>query len=990
MLLMLRRRVLQLRRALFLATVFAVALIATARVCQAHSDDDNGDDDSTPPKPSASLNLNFDSRGHADVHLSLDQTPSDWRPIQVALGQTLHCSPEAFAHPANDSRASRNWSPANPEQRRKYEKFLNDASQRQVQASCNDVLAASGWTVSGTLPLQPLAESLAQAGEQQLFVSVQRPKAAFDEYSSQGLPANGDSFRFLNQRFLSYSFALGATTTVPPLHLAYGYRRADVLRQCARSAGFLLLPLLLILWMRRAALKDAVQDPTAAWFSYFKTLQWCVNGTMLLWMVARTSLRQGVQDLIAFRLPAGGWQSAVASTLVVMVPPLLVYLICLFLSYKVYVQLRGNHWTRGQFMLERSLEVGAQFLPFMFFFCALDFLTTSPKLLVVLMLAAYVSRVLCVRAKMKVSGVSPEALTTGELRDRMFDLAKRAGVAIKQVFVVGAGRAQIANAYATSAQTVMFTDYLLQRLTKREVDAIAGHELSHLRCGHPKKLGLALIGVILFPSIFRGLWTVLTGWIGGILLAVSGGNRDVLREWYRWSPKFIVWSQLDLALMIAGFGLFYLLSRRFERVADEGSVQLVNDPEAMITALLKVSRLNLTPIQWGKVTGSLLTHPSTLRRIEHIASVGNVPQDRVQQLLAHHTQEEQARRAGLSPAPVSDPATGAASKSTFQSAAISSDEHYAFPPGAKNVVSTVAVARRATNNMWLLVGVNVLPPAVVAWTVNKLNLHGNAAFVAYLGGVVAIVAGYSLLGLALSLRGRQRLRQQFTAKFDREGILIRGRNALLTGFAPGPSLRVYLAGFDWDHGFVWLLQNRMVYLGDKLRFALTPEQITSVRVGQSAPGWWNSERVYLDWRDPDHGRQGTFSLYPNEPSSAGKIKSEGKALCAALQRWQGKSVEYPVAPPSVQSLESPILGEVTSQDLKDRLSGGKRLNSLILLLLLSYGASLLLGVHGWYGFGVVLLLRIYERIPYWLYRAPTPPTTLHQQPQVARAQAGGQ
>lgn len=970
-----------LRRALCLALASVLLLLAaTARVCHAQGEDD---DDPSDRKPTASLSLTFDSHGRANVQLSFDQTPPDWQPIQAALGQILHCPSKAFAHPSPDKRALRGSAYMKPEQRTRYEKSLNEFSRRQLRASCNDVLAASGWMVSGTLPLQPLAGALAQAGEQQLSVNVQRPKSGFGEQSSQGLQTGGDNGNG-NARYLSYNYPLGASTPVPPLHLAYGYRNLDLLRQCGMAVGFLLLPLLLILWMRRAALKDAAEDPTAAWFSYFKTLQWCVNGTMLLWMVARTSLRQGVQDLIAFRLPAGGWQSAVANTLVVMVPPWLVYLLCLFLSYKVFVRLRGNQWKRHEFMLERSLEVGAQFLPFTFFFCALDFLNTSPKVMVVLMLAAYFSRVLCLRGKIRVSGVAPEALTTGELRDRIFELAKRASVNIKQVFVMGAGRAQVANAYATGAHTVMFTDYLLQRLTKREVDAIAGHELSHLRYGHPKKLAFTMVGVILFPSIFRGMWTMFTGWIGGLLMAASGDNRDVLMQWYRWSSKLGAWPQLDLLLMVAGFGVFYLLSRRFERVADEGSARLVGDPEAMMTALLKVSRLNLTPIQWGKVTGSILTHPSTLKRVEHLAMVGNIPEERVQQLLAHHAQEEQARGAEL---PLT-PRSGTTSKAWSNTSSIpSNDEHYAVSPSGKNVLTTMAVVRRATNNLWLLISANVLPPALIAWTVHKFNLEGRAALVAYLAGAVLILAGYSLLGLCLSLRGRTKLRQQFTAKFDEEGIQIRGRNALLTGFAPGASLRIYLSSYDWDQGFVWLLQGRMVYLGDKIRFALRPEQVVNVRVGQSAPGWWNSKRVYIDWRDAEHGREGAFSFYPNERSSAGKIRNEGKALCSALQRWQSKAGEYPVGPPAVHLLESPVLGEVTSQDVNDRLSKGRRTNTLILLLLLSYGASLLLGVSGWYGIGVVLLLRIYERIPYWRHRKPT--ATANLQPQASRAQATG-
>jgi Zn-dependent protease with chaperone function len=967
------------RRGLFFALTSALVLLWTVPTCLAQGDD--VEDDAGSAKRTASLNLTFNNRGDAKVSLILDQTPSDWQPIQAALAQSLGCPSQAFGH-HSDFRSFRSFASMKPEQREKYQKFIEEAEQKQLQANCSHALSANGWIVDGTLPLQTLTESLCAAGEHMLYVSVHVPKSAFEEQSSEGLEANHEGGDARNtDRFLIYRYALSATTVVSPLHLAYGYRNSDLLRQCAMSAGFLLLPILLMLWMRRAALKDALQDPTAAWFSYFKTLQWCLNGTMLLWMVARTSFREGLQNLIAFRLPAGGWQSAIAGTMVIMVPPWFVYLTCLFLSYEVFLQFRGNQppgnqWTRRQFMLERLLDVGVQFLPLMFFCCALNFISSSGKWVAALMLAAYVSRVLCVRAKIKISGVAPEALTTGELRDRVFEMAKRATVQIKQVFVLRAGRMQIANAYATSAQTVMFTDYLLQRLTKREVDAIAGHELAHLRHGHPKKLTFTLIGVILFPSIFRGAWEVMTGWIGGLLLTASGGNRDLLMTWHRWSPKLAAWSQLDLVLIVLGLGMFYLLARRFERVADEGAVALAGDSEAMITALLKVSRLNLTPIQWGKVTGSMFTHPTTLKRVEHLAQVGNVRPERLQQLLQQHAQEEQGLRDSVS-----------VGQACGQTPALG-DEHYAVPSSARSVESTMAAVTRATNNQWLLIGANVLPPALVAWAVQRLNLHGPASLLAYSMGALLILAAYVLLGLHLSLRGRAEIRQRFAHKFAAEGIQIRGRNATLASFAPGPVLRIYLSGYDWDKGFVWLLQDRMVYLGDKIRFALRPEQVLQIRIGQSAPGWWNSERVYLDWRDAEQGREGTFSLYPSEPSSARKIKAEGKALCAALERWQSHAGKYPVAPQALQFLAAPVLGEVTSHAVKDRLSWQKRLKTLAILLLLSCGACLLVGVADWwYGFGIVMMLRIYERIPYWRYRIP-PQTPPWPQPQAAaRAQA---
>jgi Zn-dependent protease with chaperone function len=946
------------RRALC-SGVIAFTVFAATPACLAHAGED---DEDAKPQPTASLRLRFESRGNADVHLMFDDVPDDWQPIQAALGQTLHCPPEAFAHPDFDDRGlgSLSRGKMKPEQTARYRKFAVEANQRQVTAKCSGVLAASGWTVGGTLPLQRLADSVKLAGVERLFVSVERPKSGFDEHSSEGLQTEFAQFAELG---LNYDFVL--TEQVPPLHLAYGYRNSDIWRQCAVSFGFLLLPFLLILWMRRAALRDAERDPTAAWFSYFKTLQWCVNGTMLLWMVARTSLRQGLQDMAAFRLPASGWQPAVAHTLIAMVPPWFVYLLCLFVSYEVFVRLRGQQSTRGKFLQERSLEVAAQFLPLMFFVLALEFVMQATKVFVLLMLAAYIARVLCNRARVKIGKAAPEALTTGELRDRVFELAKRAGVKIQQVFVVDAGRAKTANAAATSANTVMFTDYLLQRLSKREVDAVAGHELSHLRYRHPKKLGMTMMGVIFLPVIFHATWHLFSALVGALLTQV---NVKVGMEWLRISPKILGWPQVDLVVLCAGFGAFYMLSRHFEFVADAGSVELVGDPEAKITALLKLSRLNLTPIQWGKMTGSILTHPTTLKRIQNIARVGNVSPGRVLELLQHHAQEEQIRRAWSS-------ATQA-----------DAEEHYAVPPSAKNVLSTAVVLNRLTGSLWILLSANVVPAALVAWVVSRLHLSGMAAFAAYLGGMVCILAGYSAVGLWLHLRGRNELRQKFIAKFDEEGIRIRGRNAMLAGFAPGDSLRGYFSGYDWDKGFLWLLQGRLVYLGDKIRFALQPEQVVNIRIGQAAPGWWNSERIYIDWRD-EQARQGTFSFYPGEPSTARRLRSESKTLCETLRRWKGKAPEYPVAPVAVQSLESPVLGEVTSDDMRTRIRRNTRWNTVLLLLILSWGASVLLTVTVWYGFCVVLMLSIYERMPYWRYkRALEPPLP---QAEVARAQATG-
>jgi Zn-dependent protease with chaperone function len=607
----------------------------------------------------------------------------------------------------------------------------------------------------------------------------------------------------------------------------------------------------------------------------------------------------------------------------------------------------------------------------MFFFGAIDFLHAAPKGAVLLFVAAYFSRVICVRGAVKMSGSAPEALTTGELRDRIFELAKKAGVEIKHLFVLSAGKSQIANAFAAKSGIVMFTDYLLQRMTKREVDAIAGHELTHLRLGHPKKLGLILVGAVLAPTLFRVSWSLASSLLTGVLsmYAVPSSSGVFTRlqfdEWLR------QWPHLDLVLVVTGFAFFYMRARTFERAADAGSVQLVGDPEAMITGLLKLSRLNLMPIQWGKVTGSIMTHPSTLKRVEHIAKVGNVSSERLREILAHHWQEQQAWHA-----------------TNQNDSGLAPGEHYPVPESSQHVLSTSAILRRATNSLWFLVLGHVVPPALVVVLVNKLALQGWAAFAAYAAGTVMCIAAYSLLTALLGLRGRKQLRAAFARKFGQEGIEVSGPNAVLMGFSPGAVPRFYISSYNWDTGFFLLLRNRVAFVGEKIRFALRPEQIASIRIGPGGPGWWNSGRVYMDWRDAEQSREGTINLLLHEPTTVSKIKAEGKSLLQQLQSWQRNPASYPEAQSPLLALESPALGEVTSQSPKEILRGPKANAIAVMMFLVGYGVATLLSISPWYLFGVIVLLRIYEQIPYWRYRETQAPAGQATAP-AARAQVGG-
>src|SRR5262249_21428975 len=56
---------------------------------------------------------------------------------------------------------------------------------------------------------------------------------------------------------------------------------------------------------------------------------------------------------------------------------------------------------------------------------------------------------------------------------------------------------------------------------------------------------------------------------------------------------------MPLLAFTGSMALLLTFSRRFERTADRGAIALGGDPEALISGLVKLSRLNHVPIAWG-------------------------------------------------------------------------------------------------------------------------------------------------------------------------------------------------------------------------------------------------------------------------------------------------------------------------------------------------------------------------------------------------------
>src|SRR5271169_3850138 len=182
------------------------------------------------------------------------------------------------------------------------------------------------------------------------------------------------------------------------------------------------------------------------------------------------------------------------------------------------------------------------------------------------------------------------------------------------------------NAFATGMNdrqySITVTTGLLSRLDDAEIEAVLGHELTHIRNGDVRMMVIAVIiaGVVSFfvELIFR-LW-----FYNGFSFRSS---RDDERRGGGAGAAILIAVGLVVVAYILSFVIRLALSRSREFLADAGSVELTKNPDAMISALRKIEGRGELPGATSAVMemcidnpregfGELFdTHPSVDRRV---------------------------------------------------------------------------------------------------------------------------------------------------------------------------------------------------------------------------------------------------------------------------------------------------------------------------------------------------------------------------------------
>src|SRR5215208_209178 len=148
------------------------------------------------------------------------------------------------------------------------------------------------------------------------------------------------------------------------------------------------------------------------------------------------------------------------------------------------------------------------------------------------------------------------------------------------------------NAFATGLTerqyAITVTTGLKQALTAMEMEAVLGHELTHIRNGDVRLLVIATIIAGVFSFFVEMIFETLLQGAGVVADADDGG---VVVGFFIGVFAFFL---IALAWVLALFIRLWL-SRHREFLADAGAVELTKNPDAIITALRKIeNRGNLT------------------------------------------------------------------------------------------------------------------------------------------------------------------------------------------------------------------------------------------------------------------------------------------------------------------------------------------------------------------------------------------------------------
>lgn len=294
--------------------------------------------------------------------------------------------------------------------------------------------------------------------------------------------------------------------------------------------------------------------------------------------------------------------------LLILLPFLTTYILTWIPLYRMDRHIRGSTWSLTEYL---SFQIRGYFLmiviPLLVLMFYVDFIEHVPALFEMIYIYPFSGWIISLSIILLMCLTAPYALMIlwgtkplpqGELRQRLENLVREAGLKIKDILVWSLGRGRMANAMiiglVPQVRYIIFTDTLLNNLNPDEIETVFGHEIGHAKHHHLR-----------FYFFFA---------LGYLFLALS------IEEFSRDLSGLMILNLFALVVIYWGV-IFSAISKQLEKQSDLFGASITNNFDGFISALQKIAWLN------GQLPSARsLQHPSIEKRVGFLKVVQQLPE----------------------------------------------------------------------------------------------------------------------------------------------------------------------------------------------------------------------------------------------------------------------------------------------------------------------------------------------------------------------------
>ena len=194
-----------------------------------------------------------------------------------------------------------------------------------------------------------------------------------------------------------------------------------------------------------------------------------------------------------------------------------------------------------------------------------------------------------------------------------------------------ARRTRHTNAYFTGigrVKRIVLYDTLVEKMTSGEILAVLAHEVGHWKKKHLLKR-IVLSEIIAFGVLYAAHQILSLGYLSELFNLTTAAGEQALGYDSTFFAEIVILAFIGMIVSFPFTPLSNFFSRLHEKEADSFSYELTHDGDSMISALVKLSKDNLSNLHPHPFYAAFhYSHPPVIRRIGYIkelTSHGDVP-----------------------------------------------------------------------------------------------------------------------------------------------------------------------------------------------------------------------------------------------------------------------------------------------------------------------------------------------------------------------------